>query len=424
MFDIFLDLEKRGILKDKTSNIEDFIKNNNISIYCGTDPTSDSLHVGHLVPIITLYRLNKELNFKCYFLIGGATGMIGDPSFKAGERSFLDLKTVEYNSLSIEKQIKDIFKKNNSSIEIINNSEWYKNMNVIDFLREGKYLTVNYMSGKESVKKRIADDGMSFTEFSYQLLQAYDYLYLNEKYNINIQIGGADQWGNITAGIDIIRKKINKNVHGFSLKLLTKQDGTKFGKTESGCIWLDKTKTLPYDFFQFWINIPDSEIYNLYKVFSLKNLDEINILIQKHEKNPKENILQKELAKEMTYFIHGEDEMKNCITVSNILFGNLPFDEIIKIDNIYNLLKNINYSTIEKNNLDNYNSYYEFLCNTCIGQLFDSKSEINRCISNNMILVNKKKININTEYIAEDLKKNNFILIQSGKKNYFSLLLK
>ena len=424
MIDIFSDLIERGILKDKTANIEDFIKRNKISIYCGTDPTSDSLHVGHLVPIMTLYRLNKELNFKCYFLIGGATGMIGDPSFKAGERSFLDLKTVEYNSLSIEKQIIDIFKKNDSSIEIINNSDWYKNMNVINFLREGKYITINYMSCKESVKKRIADDGMSFTEFSYQLLQAYDYLYLNEKYNINIQIGGADQWGNITAGIDIIRKKINKNVHGFSLKLLTKQDGSKFGKTESGCVWLDKNKTLPYDFFQFWINIPDSEILNLIKIFSLKKLEDINILIEQHQKNPKERILQKELAKEITKFIHGEEEMQNCIKISDILFGNISFDEIIQINNIDSLIKNINNLTIEKNSLDSHNTYYDLLCNTCLGKIFDSKSEINRCISNNMIIINKKKINNNTEYISEELKKNDFILIQNGKKNYFALLLK
>ena len=430
---IIEDLEARGILKDKTNCIEDFIKNNDINIYCGTDPTADSLHVGHLIPIITLLRLKKANIVKdITFLIGGATGMIGDPSFKNAERVFIEQDKIKQNTLGIKNQVEKLFKNHNCDINIVNNADWYNNMNVIDFLREGKLLTVNYMSAKESVKKRIVD-GMSFTEFSYQLLQGYDFFYLNNKYGVNIQIGGADQWGNITSGIDFIRKKINKEVHGFTIKLLTKSDGTKFGKTEGGCIWLDKTKTSPYEFYQFWVNQNDEEIVNLIKIFSLKDLDYINSLIKEHIRCPQKHLLQKTLAEEITELIHGKEEKDKCIKISEIIFENSNFEEIKNIENIKDNLKNIENITIPRSELEDCKTYYDLLSRTCVAticednqgkkcvdMLFSSKSELKRAISNNSVLVNKIKITSEDE----ELDKNNilsydFMLVQNGKKNYF-----
>ena len=264
------ELKIRSVLNDESNGIDRFL-DDKARIYCGVDPTSDSLHVGHLIQIITLIRLKNAGIKDIYFLIGGATGMIGDPSFKSDERIFLESDVIDNNVNCISDQVVSLFNKHNCAINIVNNANWYLNMNTIEFLREGKYLTVNYMSSKESVKKRIVD-GISFTEFSYQLLQAYDFYYLNNTYNVNIQLGGADQWGNITSGIDFIKKKTGKQVFGFTTKLLVKSNGVKFGKTEGGCIWLNKNKTSPYEFFQFWINIPDDDIVNVVKIFSLSIL--------------------------------------------------------------------------------------------------------------------------------------------------------
>ena len=430
---IIEDLEERGVLKDKTNGISDFIKNNDINIYCGTDPTADSLHVGHLIPIITLLRLKKSgINNKVTFLIGGATGMIGDPSFKSAERTFLEQDKIKQNTIGIENQVKRLFKDNNCDVNIVNNSDWYSNMNVIDFLREGKLLTVNYMSAKESVKKRIVD-GMSFTEFSYQLLQGYDFYHLYEKYGVNIEMGGADQWGNITSGIDFIRKKINKEVHGFTIKLLTKSDGAKFGKTEGGCIWLDKTKTSPYEFYQFWINQSDDDIINLIKIFSLKDLDDINSLIEEHLRCPQKHLLQKTLAEEMLELIHGKDEKDKCVKISEIIFENSDFNEIKNIDGIKDNLKNIENITISKLELKDCKTYYDLLSKTCVAntcednsvekcvdKLFSSKSELKRAIVNNSVSVNKKKITSeDEEFINDDIFSYEFMLVQNGKKNYF-----
>ena len=429
---IIEDLEVRGILKDKTNGIEDFIKNNDINVYCGTDPTADSLHVGHIIPILTLLRLKKAGIKNVTFLIGGATGMIGDPSFKNAERTFLEQEKIRQNTLKIKNQVEKLFKDSNFDVNIVNNYDWYSKMNVIDFLREGKLLTVNYMSAKESVKKRIVD-GMSFTEFSYQLLQGYDFYYLYEKFGVNIQIGGADQWGNITSGIDFIRKKINKEVHAFTIKLLTKSDGSKFGKTEGGCIWLDKTKTSPYEFYQFWINQSDEEIVNLIKIFSLKDLDIINSQIEEHLRCPQKHLLQKNLAEEMTELIHGKEEKDKCLKISEIIFGNSNFAEIKNIENIKDNLKNIENITISKSELGNSKTYYDLLSKTCVvntcednsgekcvDKLFSSKSELKRAINNNSVSVNKKKITSeNDEFIKDDIFSYEFMLVQNGKKNYF-----
>ena len=419
--DIVRELELRGILKDKSNGLENFFDNNS-SIYCGVDPTSDSLHIGHLVPIITFIRLKKVGVNNIYFLLGGATGMIGDPSFKSEERVFLESNIIGNNACSIANQAELLFKNHNCNISIVNNADWYLKMNVIDFLREGKYLTVNYMSSKESVKKRIVD-GISFTEFSYQLLQAYDFYYLNNKYNVNVQLGGADQWGNITSGIDFIKKKTGNHVFGLTTKLLVKSNGCKFGKTEKGCIWLDRKKTSPYEFFQFWINIPDEDIISIIKIFSLEDLESIEKLISLHNECPQKKILQKSLANEMTSFIHGETEMKKCVDISEILFGNKDFDCFKCIENVSDNLKYINNVTLERSELFECETYYDFLSKSCLYRIFNSKSEISRSINNNCVYINKKRITSSTDKFDKDILNYDFILLQNGKKNFFVIFL-
>ena len=420
---VLTDLENRGILNDKTNNIEIAFKDKNLGFYCGIDPTGQSLHIGHLIPIITLLRLKKNGFNNTFFLIGGATGMIGDPTFKSDERVFLEKELINENSIKIKNQLKTIFRNNGFDIEIVNNGDWYSKMSVIDFLREGKNITVNYMSSKESIKKRIIN-GISFTEFSYQLLQAYDFYYLNEKYNVNVQIGGADQWGNITSGIEFIRKKTGKQVYGFTIKLLLKPDGNKFGKTESGAIWLDKELTSPYEFFQFWINIPDEEISNVFKIFSLNDLESINELISEHNKCPQRKILQTELAKEMTAFIHGQEEMNKSLEISEILFGNKDVDCLKNIENIEKVLKNINNIEVNRFELSEVKTYYDLFCRTCMGTLFESKGNIKRCFCEKSISVNKKKVSSMDDLVDKEILNSDFILVQKGKKNYFVIFIR
>ena len=406
MKNIFEELKKRGIVGQYTENISNLF-DTKINVYLGTDPTADSLHVGHLAPIITLKRL-QNYGCKPYLLIGGATGMIGDPSFKNTERVFLD---------------SEIIKKNNYA-EIIDNADWYSKMNVIDFLRDaGKNITVNYMSAKESVKKRIIS-GMSFTEFSYQILQAYDFYYLHNKYGINLQIGGDDQWGNITSGVDFIRKKISQEVHAFTIKLITKEDGTKFGKTESGTVWLDSAKTSPYEFYQFWMNRSDSEVEKYIKIFSLKNIEEIEEMIKLHNNNPENRFLQKELAKEMTIFIHGKEEYENIRNSSESIFGNCNFEDLLKIKNIESFLKNINNKIVQKEEVFLRKTYYDLLSQIAIPELFKSKSEIKRSFEEKSIYINKNKIENENLDVDKDIFKNNFIIIQKGKKKYFVVFLR
>lgn len=416
------ELVVRGVLKDKSVGVEDFILKNKVNIYCGVDPTGDSLHVGHLVPIITLMRLKNVCVNNIYLLIGGATGMIGDPSFKSFERVFLEKSEIDRNVCCICDQVKSLFNMHNCDVNIVNNSEWYSKMNVIDFLREGKYMTVNYMSSKESVKRRISD-GISFTEFSYQLLQAYDFYYLNSKFNVNVQLGGGDQWGNVTSGIDFIRKKNGNQVHGITTRLLVKSNGCKFGKTEGGCVWLDKKKTSPYEFFQFWVNIPDDEIIEVTKMFSLRDISSIDTDISKQVGNKCRSVLQRELAKEMTSFIHGDSEMKKCLEISDILFGSRDFECFRSIEDIVDNLKYIRNVHVSRSKLSECVSCYDFLCTACLNSFFESKSDISRSIASNSVFINKIKVRSREEAFNKDILNYDFILVQKGKKNYFIVFL-
>ena len=422
--DFVCDLKSRGCLKDATSGFEDFFKTKEIKCYCGTDPTAESLHVGHLIPIMALVRFVMKCKGQAFFLIGGATGMIGDPSFKSSERVFSNVNEIFNNRECIKKQVERIFCnifKGDKKVEVVDNFDWYSSMNVVDFLREGKNITVNYMSAKESVKKRI-DDGMSFTEFSYQILQAYDFYFLNRKYGVNLQIGGADQWGNITTGIDFIRKKTGEIVHGLTMKLFEKSDGTKFGKTENGAVWLDRNKTLPYEFYQFWLNRGDDEAIELIKILSLKNFDDIKVIIEEHLKNPQNRLLQKKLAEEMTEIVHGKKDFEESVLLSDVIYGGKSFDNIVKIVGVKEIfLKTMKNTVVSKDILKNCENICDFICETCVPVFFKSKKEVRRFFEEKAISVNKESVVANESFWP--FITYGFALIQRGKKNHFVVFI-
>ncbi|ACY40097.1 tyrosine-tRNA ligase [Blattabacterium sp. (Blattella germanica) str. Bge] len=321
---IIEELSWRGLIKNKVPGIENQLKKP-ITMYIGFDPTSDSLHLGSLLPLIILIHFQK-MGHKSLVLIGGATGFIGDPSGKENSRILLDKEILQKNTESIKNQILKLLKVHSEETELLNNLDWIQNVSFLEFIRDiGKYFTVNHMISKDSVKKRINDkkNGISFTEFSYSLIQGYDFLYLNQMRNCLLQIGGSDQWGNITTGIELIRKKTGKKVYGFTFPLITKPNGIKFGKSEKEeNIWLDKSKTTPYKFYQFWINISDFEIEKYVKIYTFLSKEKIDQLIIQHKKNPSQRFLQKKLAYEMTKWVHGNLISEEIMKITNVLFHN------------------------------------------------------------------------------------------------------
>lgn len=415
----FIDfLEQRGCIKESTPNIKETFKTSK-KVYLGFDPTATSLHIGHLIPMMVLKNLLRY-GHSPFAVIGGVTAMIGDPSFKSTERVFIDPEELEYNQQCIYNQLDTLFC---GKIKIFNNKEWLKNITITEFLRDvGKYITINYMSSKESVKRRI-EKGISFTEFTYQLIQAYDFYYLFSNYNIDIQIGGDDQWGNLTTGIELIKKKLNKEVHAFSLPLLTDSKGKKFGKTEKGnCVWLDKQKTSIYDFYQFFINCDDAEIIKLYPFLSEDDNEEIDKKIIKHKENPNIRSLQKNLAFEVTSYVHSKEEAIQIEKVSNILFSNDHssfFDNINKLNfNDFNvLLEVVKYKEVKVDLNEEY-TIWDFLNLTVIPELFDSKGDIKRYVSddNNKLTINS--FPVLDPFISFSVSPfyDNFYVIQKGKK--------
>jgi len=322
----FDELKWREMIQDNTPEFEEHVKTKNTVGYIGFDPTSDSLHIGSLVQLIILKHFQSH-GHKPIVLIGGATGMIGDPSGKSKERNLLSQELIDKNISSLKKQFSKFldFDCGENSAIILNNYEWTKDLNIIEFFRDfGKALTVNYMMSKESVKKRVSSensDGMSFTEFTYQLFQAYDFYYLNTNYNCSIQMGGSDQWGNITSGVELSRKKSGIKVHALTCPLITKADGSKFGKTEEGNVWLDRNKTSPYKFYQYWLNTSDEDAIKYLKIFSFKNEASVKKMIEEHLASPHLRLIQKQLASELTKLVHSEEDLKNVIFASNIIFS-------------------------------------------------------------------------------------------------------
>ncbi|AGW85844.1 Tyrosyl-tRNA synthetase [Blattabacterium sp. (Nauphoeta cinerea)] len=413
------ELSWRGLIKNKVPGIE-YILKKPTTMYIGFDPTSDSLHIGSLLAIIMLIHFQKN-GHKFLVLIGEATGFIGDPSERKNKRPFLEKKILQKNTESIKNQISKLLKFFSIKIELLNNLDWIKNISFIDFIREiGKHFTINHMISKDSVKKRInsKENGISFTEFSYSLIQGYDFLYLNQIRNCQLQVGGSDQWGNITTGIELIRKKTGKKAYGITFPLIVKPNGIKFGKSDKGeNIWLDEKKTSPYKFYQFWMNISDFEIEKYIKIYTFLSKEKIDNLIYEHRKYPNKRLLQKKLASKITEWVHGNKISKQVTEITNILFDkkNEPFqllDDKIFIS-IYNHIPHmlISYEEFEKG---------IFLLDILkkIG-LFSSKSEATRALKANSIRLNKILAKENIIIQKENIIGKKYILFQFGKKEFF-----
>lgn len=413
------ELRWRGMIQDIMPGTEEQLSKEQTSGYIGFDPTADSLHIGSLVPILLLVHLQKA-GHKPFALIGGATGMVGDPSGKSEERNLLSEEILQCNQQGVKKQLEKFLAfdetKNNAAV-MVNNYDWFKEMLFLDFIRDvGKHITVNYMMAKDSVKKRIdSDNGISFTEFSYQLIQGYDFYWLYKNYNCKLQMGGSDQWGNITTGTELIRRKTGGEAFAFTCPLLTKSDGGKFGKTEKGNIWLDAERTSPYQFYQFWLNAADKDAKKWIKIFTFLSKDEIEKLIYEHEENAAARTLQKTLAKEITLFVHGENGLKQALETTEKLFANQHADaESLSEDDLKNMEGVIK---VEYNLAGSGVDVITFLADS---KIFPSKGEARKMIQNGGVSINRKKISDAAFIVSADLLLHNkYLLVQKGKKNYF-----
>ncbi len=416
----FIDeLKWRGMINDLTPGLEEKLSSGINSAYVGFDPTAPSLHIGNLAPIMLLTHF-QNFGHKPILLLGGATAMIGDPSGKTAERKLLDLEEIKTNLLCIKNQLASFldFDSKENRAEFVNNLDWIKTMDFNTFLREiGKHITVNYMLSKDSVKNRM-ETGISFTEFSYQLIQAYDFLYLYKNKNCAIQIGGSDQWGNITSGIELIRKKENKESYALTCPLLTKSDGSKFGKTEEGNVWLDPERTSPYKFFQYWLNVSDEDAKKCIRFFSVSNKEKILSIEKNHKETPHLRILQNELAKEMTCRVHGKDSYMKAVQGSKILFGKNTKEDLERLSekDFLMFFEGVPTYFVSRNQINKEINILNLLTEKT--SAFTSKGELRRMLESNAISLNKEKINIEKNVTEKDLIKDRYLLIQKGKKNY------
>ena len=420
--DFIKELKWRGMIQDIVPGTQEQFQKEITSAYIGFDPTSDSLHIGSLVQIMILKHL-QDCGHKPIILVGGATGMVGDPSGKSKERNLLDEATLERNLSSIRKQLEKFlnFDCGSNSAEIVNNFDWFKNYSFLEFIRDvGKHISINYMMSKDSVKSRL-ETGMSFTEFSYQLVQGYDFYRLWKDKNCLVQLGGSDQWGNIVTGIELIRRKESSDAFAVTSPLLKKSDGGKFGKTEEGNVWLDKNKTTVYKFYQFWINCSDDDAKNYIKIFSTKTQDEINKIIDEHDKNPHLRELQKKLAKEVTIFVHSKEELDEAIKASNILFGKSTAKDLQQLNEttFLNIFEGVQTSYIINDDLNK--NLLDFLVSQ---NIFKSNGEAKRMIQSNAVSINKEKISLSHTISSKDFIKEKYLLVQKGKKNYYIIVLK
>lgn len=388
------------------------------SAYIGFDPTADSLHIGSLVQIMILVHLQKS-GHKPYALIGGATGMVGDPSGKSKERNLLNKETLEHNLNCVKNQLEKFldFDCGDNSAVVVNNFEWFEHLSFLDFIRDnGKHISINYMMAKDSVKSRL-ETGLSFTEFSYQLVQGFDFYWLWKNKQCKVQLGGSDQWGNIVTGTELIRRKSGGEAFAVTTPLIKKSDGGKFGKTEEGNVWLDKTKTSPYKFYQFWLNSSDDDAKNYIKIFTLKSKEEISILIKEHNQAPHLRSLQKKIAEEITIRVHGKIELENAILASNILFGKSTSDDLKKLDSetFLAVFEGVPQYNISKEELNT--DIFTLLVEKT--SIFNSKGEARRMISSNAVSFNKEKISSDFNSSDISLINEQYLLVQKGKKNYF-----
>ena len=423
------ELKWRGMIHDITPGTEEELKKGPVSAYVGIDPTGDSLHIGHLVSIMILKHFQACGN-KPYALVGGATGMIGDPSMKSQERNLLDNETLEHNVKCIKAQLSKFLDFNSDApnkAELVNNYDWMKDYSFIDFTRDiGKMITVNYMMAKDSVKKRLSSEsreGMSFTEFTYQLLQGYDFVYLYEHYGVKLQLGGADQWGNITTGTEMIRRRNGGEAYALTCPLITKADGGKFGKTEKGNIWLDPERTSPYRFYQFWLNVSDDDAEKYIKIFTLLDRETIESAIEEHRQDPGQRRLQKLLAKEVTIMVHSEQEYEKAVAASGMLFGKSTSEQLRELDEktFLDIFDGVPTFELDRSNLP-LGILDALAVNTSI---FPSKGEARKMIQGNGFSLNKDKLtDIAYELSEKDIIDGKYILAQKGKKDYYIIKIK
>ncbi|MCO5231572.1 MAG: tyrosine--tRNA ligase [Chitinophagales bacterium] len=420
------ELEWRGLVQDMTPGTKELFANNKVKAYIGFDPTADSLHIGSLVPIIILMHLQRH-GHTPYALVGGATGMVGDPTGKSKERNLLNDHELQMNLKGITKQLShflDFNAKENPAV-VVNNYDWFKDFSFLGFIRDvGKYISVNYMMAKDSVKQRFSGDiGISFTEFSYQLIQGYDFVHLFREKGIKVQMGGSDQWGNITTGIELIRKMLGEEAFALTSPLVKKADGGKFGKTEQGNVWLDPERTSPYKFYQFWLNSSDEDAKNWIKVFCFFTQEETNELIRQHEEAPHLRVLQKALAKDLTVRVHSLIEYENAVQASEVLFGKSTHDSLEQLEErtLLEIFDGVPTYKLSKDVFAEKVSVIDLLATHT--NIYSSKGEVKRALTSNAVAINQDKVSEQTEILVQDIIKDKFIIARKGKKDYHLIVI-
>jgi tyrosyl-tRNA synthetase len=424
------ELKWRGMIHDIMPGTEELLKQGMASAYVGIDPTADSLHIGHLVSVMMLKHF-QVAGHRPIVLVGGATGMIGDPSMKSAERNLLDEATLRHNQESIKKQLSqflDFYGEVENKALMVNNYDWMKEFTFLSFIRDiGKHITVNYMMSKDSVKKRISGEssqGLSFTEFTYQLVQGYDFLHLYQNHNCKLQMGGSDQWGNITTGTELVRRVAGGEAYALTCPLITKADGGKFGKTETGNIWLDPERTSPYQFYQFWLNTSDADAEKYIKIFTLISKDEVEALVAEHATAPHARLLQKRLAEEVTVMVHGREAYDFAVEASQILFGKGATDTLRKMDEktLLSVFEGVPVFEVSRSALDAGANVVDLISE--LAAVFPSKGEARRTIAGGGVSINKEKVASHEEVVnSTSLLNNKYLLVQKGKKSYSLIIV-
>ena len=420
--DFVEELKWRGMIHDIMPGAQDQLNKEMTSAYIGFDPTADSLHIGSLVQIMTLVHFQR-CGHKPFALVGGATGMVGDPSGKSAERNLLSEDILNHNLNCVQKQLEQFldFDCGDNSAEVVNNYDWFKDFNFLDFIRDvGKHITVNYMMAKDSVKSRL-ETGLSFTEFSYQLVQGYDFYWLNKHKNCKIQLGGSDQWGNIVTGTELIRRKDQSEAWAITTPLIKKADGTKFGKTEGGNVWLDKKRTSPYKFYQYWLNASDEDAKNYIRIFTLLEKEEIEALEKEHEEAPHARALQKAIAKDITVRVHSEEDYEMAVKASNILFGKSTTADLETLDEdtLLAVFEGVPKTSISQDAFQSAENVTDLLTEVSNNLVFPSKGEARKMIKGGGVSINKAKLSSAEQAVDFKLLQDKYLLAQKGKKNYF-----
>lgn len=416
------ELRWRGMLHDMMPGTEEQLVKEKTAGYIGFDPTADSLHIGNLVQIMTLVHF-QHAGHKPFALVGGATGMVGDPSGKSAERNLLSEDILRYNQACVKAQLEKFidFTPSANSAEMVNNYDWFKNLGFLEFIRDvGKHITVNYMLSKDSVQNRL-ETGLSFTEFSYQLVQGYDFYWLYKNKNCRLQMGGSDQWGNIVTGTELIRRKDGGEAFALTTPLIKKADGTKFGKTEQGNVWLDPKKTSPYKFYQYWLNASDEDAASFIKIFTQKNKTEIEGLVVEHAQAPHLRKLQGALARDITARVHSQADAESAVKASSILFGNSVTEDLLNLDSetFLGVFEGVPQITISRSTYQACASVVDLLSEATQGKVFSSKGEARKMIAGGGVSINKQKVEDGTRKPSYDLLQQRYLLAQKGKKNYF-----